>query len=154
MEERLEVLRNCELFKTLPPEALEEAAARCEEGSAREGEVILVEGKPADAVYVLAEGKVDYIKKVDEKRGLVIFRWQAGAVFGLSSVMDGQEHYVSAVATTPVKFLKLPVVDFWAVCAEDPHYEHRILRQTLLIQSGALRQVTLRLREFLAKMIE
>ncbi|HUU56364.1 MAG TPA: cyclic nucleotide-binding domain-containing protein [bacterium] len=154
MEERIKILEKCELFRRLPPEALAAAAARCEEGEAKEGDVILVEGKPTDAVYVLADGKVDYIKQVDEKRGLVISRWQAGAVFGLSSVMDGQEQYVSAVATTPVKYLKLPVVDFWAVCAEDPRYEHGIYWQTLLIQSVALRQVTLRLREFLAKMIK
>jgi CRP-like cAMP-binding protein len=154
VEEKIKILERCELFRRLPPEALEMAAARCEEGEAKEGDVILVEGKPADAVYILADGKVDYIKLVDEKQGLVISRWQAGAVFGLSSMMDGQEQYVSAVATTPVKYLKLPVVDFWAVCAEDPLYEHGIYRQTLFIQSVALRQITVRLREFLAKIIK
>ena len=83
LEERIKILEKCELFRRLPPEALAAAAARCEEGAAQEGEVLLVEGKPADAVYVLADGKVDYIKHVDEKRGLVISRWEAGAVFGL-----------------------------------------------------------------------
>jgi len=154
VEEKIKILERCDLFRRLPPEALAAAAERCEGRAAKEGEVILVEGKPADAIYILATGKVDCIKQVEEKRGLVVSRWQAGAAFGLSSVMDGQEQYVSVVAKTPVKYLKLPVVDFWAVCAEDPHYEHGVYRQTLLIQSVALRQVTVRLREFLAKIIK
>jgi CRP-like cAMP-binding protein len=154
VEEIIKILEKCELFRRLPPEALEAIAARCERGTAQEGEVILVEGKPADAVYILADGKADYIKLMDEKRGLVISRWEAGAAFGVSSVMDGREQYASVVATAPATFLKLPVVDFWAAVAEDPHCEHGAYRQTLLIQSVALRQVTLRLREFLAKIVK
>ena len=71
MEDRIKILAECELFKTLPPEALEMVAARCYEGEAEAGEALVVEGKPADGLYVIVEGNVDYIKKVDEKRGLV-----------------------------------------------------------------------------------
>jgi len=154
VESRLKILAECKLFKTLPPQALEMAAARCEEGEAEAGEALVVEGKPADGLYVVVEGNVDYIKRVDEKRGLVLLRWQPGDVVGLDAVMDGKEHYVSAVAATPVKYLRFSAEDFWAVCAADPLYEHRVLRQTLLIQSAGLRQTTLRLREFLAKIIK
>jgi CRP-like cAMP-binding protein len=154
VENRVKILTECELFKMLPGEALEMLAARCEPGEARAGEAIIVEGKPADNLYVIAEGRVDCIKRVDEKRGLVLFRWQPGDVMGLNSVMDGKEHYVSAIAAAPVKFLRISAMDFRAVVAADPLYEHRLFRQTLLIQSAGLRQTTLRLREFLAKIIE
>lgn len=154
MEDRIKILAECELFKTLPPEALEMAAARCDEGEAEAGEALTVEGKPADGLYVIVEGNVDYIKKVDEKRGLVLLRWQPGDVVGLDAVMDGKEHYVTAVAATPVKYLRFSAEDFWAVCSADPLYEHRLFGQTLLIQSAGLRQTTLRLREFLAKIIK
>ena len=73
---------------------------------------------------------------------------------GLDPVMDGKEHYVTAVAATPVKILRISPKDLWAVCAADPLYEHRLFGQTLLIQSAGLRQTTLRLREFLAKIIK
>lgn len=154
MEGRLKILSECELFETLPPEALETAAARCTEGEAETGKALVVEGKPAGGLYVIVEGNVDYIKRVDEKRGLVLLRWQPGDVVGLDGLMDGKEHYVSAVAATPVKYLRLSVEDFWAVCAADPLYEHRLFGQTLLIQSAGLRQTTVRLREFLAKIIK
>jgi CRP-like cAMP-binding protein len=154
VENRIKILAECELFKTLPPEALEMVAARCDEGEAKAGEALVVEGKPADGLYVIVEGNVDYIKKVDEKRGLVLFRWRPGDVLGLDPVMDGKEHYVTAVAATPVKILRISPKDLWAVCAADPLYEHRLFGQTLLIQSAGLRQTTLRLREFLAKIIK
>jgi CRP-like cAMP-binding protein len=153
-KERLALLQETELFRTLPAEALVAVAAKCEEGQAAEGTALLVEGKPADALFVVASGAVDYIKKVEEKRGLMLFRWERGDVFGLNSVMEGKENYVSAVAASAVTYLKLPVVDFWAVGSEDPLYEHRLFRQTLLIQSARLRQITVRLREFLAKIIK
>jgi CRP-like cAMP-binding protein len=154
VEERLKILAECELFKTLPPEALEMAAARCREGEAEAGEAFVVEGKPAEGLYVIAEGNVDYIKRVDEKRGLVLLRWGPGDAVGLDALMGGEGHYVSAVAATPVKYVRFSAEDFWAVCAADPLYEHRVFRQTLLIQSAGLRQTTVRLREFLAKMIK
>lgn len=154
MEELVKILAECELFKTLPRDAWEMLASRCEVAAAKEGEAILAEGKRADYLYVVAEGRVDYIKRVDEKRGLVLFRWQRGDVLGLDSVMDGKEHYVSAIATAPAKFLRISAKDFWAVAAAEPLYEHRLFRQTLLVQSAALRQTTLRLREFLAKIIK
>jgi CRP-like cAMP-binding protein len=154
VEERLKILARCELFSTLPRKGLEMVASRCVPGEAKKGASVVVEGKAADGLYIVVRGKVDYIKKVEEKRGLVLFRWGPGDVFALNAVMDGKEHYVSAVAATPVKFLKLAAADLRAVCAADPLYEHRILRQTLLIESNRLRQITVRLREFLAKIIK
>jgi CRP-like cAMP-binding protein len=154
VEDRLKTLAECELFKTLPPEALEMAAALCTEGEAEAGKALAVEGKAADGLYVVAEGNVDYIKRVDEKQGLVLLRWGPGDVVGLAAVMDGGDHYVSAVAATPVKHLWLSSEDFWALCAADPLYEHRLFAQTLVIQSAGLRQTTIRLREFLAKIIK
>jgi CRP-like cAMP-binding protein len=153
MEDEIKILAECELFKTLPTEAVEMLAARCEPGEAGAGEAVIVEGKPADNLYVIVEGRVDYIKRVNDKRGLVLFRWRRGDVLGLNSVMDGKEHYVSAVAAEPVKFLRISAEDLWEACAADPLYAHRLFRQTLLIQSARLRQTTLRLREFLAKII-
>jgi CRP-like cAMP-binding protein len=153
MEDKIKILAACELFKTLPAEALEMLAARCEAGEAGAGDAVIVEGKPADNLYVIVEGRVDYIKRVNEKRGLVLFRWRGGDVLGLNSVMDGKEHYVSAVAAEPVRFLRVLAGDLWSMAAADPLYEHRLFQQTLLIQSARLRQTTLRLREFLAKII-
>ncbi len=153
MEDEIKILAECELFKTLPAEALEALAARCEPGEAGTGDAVIVEGKAADYLYVIVEGRVDYIKRVNDKRGLVLFRWRRGDVLGLNSVMDGKEHYVSAVAAEPVKFLRVSTEDLWSTAAADPLFEHRLFRQTLLIQSARLRQTTLRLREFLAKII-
>ncbi len=153
-DKKLKTLARCNLFKTLPQEGLALAAAACVEGNAKEGEAIVVEGTPADALYVVVAGQVDYVKRVDAQRGLVISRWREGDVFGLNALMDGAGHIASALATTAVKYLQLPAEDFRKLCAADPVYEHRILTQMILLQSSRLRHVTDRLREFLVKILK
>ena len=154
MKDKSKILARCELFKTLPAEALELIAAKAAPLEVNEGDPLIVEGKPSAFLYVIAEGTVDYIKRVDAKSGLVICRWAEGDVVGLDAVIDGKDYFVSAVASTPVKCLRLPAADFHALCDADPQYEHRIYAQALLIQSARLRQITQRLREFLAKILK
>jgi CRP-like cAMP-binding protein len=152
--DKRKTLAKTELFKTLSSEGLELAAAKCAAVSFKEGDAVLVEGRAADAVYVLTAGEVNYIKRMDDKSGLILFRWKPGDCFGLNSVLDGQEQFVSAVAATPAQALKIAAADFWALCAADAAFEHRILTQALLVQSGRLRQLTTRLREFLGKILK
>ncbi len=154
MDDKIRILARSELFKTLPSEGLIFAAERCRAAAAKEGEPLIVEGKPAPGIFVITEGRVDYIKRVDAKSGLVLCRWSEGDVLGLDAVMDGREYFVSALATTPVKVLRMATEDFRALCAADPTYEHRIFTQALLIQSARLRQITQCLREFLAKIVK
>ncbi len=69
--------------------------------------------------------------------------------------MFGEEPYfVSAVATTPGRYLRLDADDFWAICQAEPQYEHRIFTQALIIQSSRLRQITACLKQFLSKIIK
>ena len=152
--DKAKILARSELFKTLPPAALAAVAAKCEAVRFKEAEPLAVEGRAGDALYVIAEGHVDYVKRMDEKSGLVLLRWGPGDVVGLNPVMEGGAHHVSALAVTPVKCLRLAADDLRALRAADPSLEHRVLAQTLLIQSGRLRQITVRLREFLAKIIK
>jgi CRP-like cAMP-binding protein len=153
-KEIAKALARCELFKTLLPEAVEKLAAACSLVQAREGDVIVAENSPSDAIYVVVKGSVDYIKRMDEKRGLVLARWRESDVFGLTSVVDGKGHFVSAVAATPGEYVRIPAAELWKVCEADPHFEHRVFTQVLLTQSGRLRQLTVRLREFLSKILE
>jgi CRP-like cAMP-binding protein len=152
--DKKKTLACAEIFKTLPPDALDMLAGKCDIVSFAEGEPLELEGRPAEALYIIAEGQVDYIKRMDEKSGLVLYRWGPGGVVGLSSCLDGGGQFCSAIAAAPTKALKLPADYFRALCETDPVYEHRVLTQALFLQSGRLRQATVRLREFLAKILK
>ena len=154
MKDRIKAIARCELFKTLPPEGIEMVAARCVEVTAQAGEPLIVEGKPAAGVFVIVEGKVDYIKMVDAKSGLVVCRWAEGDVVGLDRMFEEEPYFVSAVATTPGRYLRLAAGDFRAICDAEPQYEHRIFTQALIIQSSRLRQITACLKQFLSKIIK
>lgn len=153
-KEKLKAIARCDLFKTLPPQAMEMLAAGASEVSAQPGDLLIVEGKPAPGLFVVVEGKVDYIKLVEEKSGLVICRWGEGDVVGLDALFDPAPYFVSAVATTPGRYLRLAPEVVRGVCDADPQYEHRIYTQALFILSNRLRQITLCLRQFLSKAIK
>jgi CRP-like cAMP-binding protein len=152
--DKIKTLACAEVFKTLPPDALQLLAGKCELVAFKEGDPLVIEGHPPDALYVIAAGQVNYVKRMDEKSGLVLYRWGPGGVVGVSSCIEGGGQFCSAIAAAPTQALKLPAEFFRVLCETDPVYEHRILTQVLFLQSGRLRQATIRLREFLAKILK
>lgn len=154
MKKKEQVIARCELFKTLPPEGIALVAERATEARYAPGQPVMVEGQPVPGLFVLCEGTVDYIKRMDDKNGLVLFRWEEGDVFGLGPTLEKRDAVCSAVAQTEARCVLLPAADFAALCEASPLYEHRLFTQALLIQSQRLRQITLRFREFLAKVLK
>lgn len=152
--DKIKTLARAEIFKTLPPEALRLLADKCELVAFKESEPLVIEGRPPDALYIIAEGEVNYIKRMDEKNGLVLYRWGPGGVVGASSCIEGGGQFCSAIAAAPTQALRLPAKYFQVLCETDPSFEHRILTQILFLQSGRLRQATVRLRDFLAKILK
>lgn len=73
------------------------------------GEVLLAEGAPADAVYLLAVGCIE-IEKRDDHRGVVALgRLSAGAVVGEMGVVLRQARTATARAVEPTVALRLEV---------------------------------------------
>jgi CRP-like cAMP-binding protein len=148
-----QILSSCELFKNVEPQTLVRIAKFCETLEAHAGEAIVVEEMPANGLYIIAEGEVDYMKSMDEMSSLFLARRGPGDIFGFTSLFDRKGHLVTVIAVTPVKCLRLKVADFFKLCAEDPDFEHHVLEEMLIINSNYLRQITHRLREVLTKML-
>jgi len=148
-----QMLSSCELFKNVAPQTLVRVAKFCEPMEAQPGEAIVVEEMQADGLYIIAEGEVDYMKSMDEMSSLFLARRGPGDIFGFTSLFDKKGHLVTVIAVTPVKCLRIKTTDFFKLCAEDPELEHHVLEELLIINSNYLRQITLRLREFLTKML-
>ncbi len=153
MLSRGQILSSCELFKNVAPQTLVRVAKFCEPTEAQPGEAIVVEEMAGDGLYIIAEGEVDYMKSMDEMSSLFLARRGPGDIFGFTSLFDKKGHLVTVIAVTPVKCLRIKTADFFKLCAEDPDFEHHVLEELLIINSNYLRQITLRLREFLTKML-
>jgi len=100
-------LQGTALFHDAPSETLNAIGAIAREIEASVGEVVFAENDPADAFYVLIEGRVRYLRGEEEVR----IR-EAGELFGLWSVFDGELRLVTAVAIDEARLLKVAYDDF------------------------------------------
>lgn len=72
-----------------------------------EGEKLFSQGDPADACYLIVQGKVGIYKVVDGRR-LHLRTLMAGAIFGTAAVVDGGGRSTSAVTVAPTVLLRIP----------------------------------------------
>lgn len=153
MADKKKILASCPMFDSLPPEAIDTLAEMTQLCAAPQGEAIIIEETVPEGLYIIVEGEVDYMKRMDELSSLFLSRHGKGDVFGFTCIMDKKNSLITAIAATPVQYLLLSSVNFWKFTGMNPLYEHRIMEKSILIHSIFLRQVTVRFREFLAKIL-
>jgi CRP-like cAMP-binding protein/Fe-S-cluster-containing hydrogenase component 2 len=100
---RLSPLERTELAKLLQPRRYER------------GELIIHEGEPGDALYMIESGQV-----VVERTGQVIAHLDEGDFFGEMSLLAEKPHNADIRAVTPVEILTLPAAEFMRLLHEQP----------------------------------
>ncbi len=76
------------------------------------GEVLFEEGDPADALYVVAEGALDVIKRETPGQAMVLERLGPGDCFGEVALLDGSARGAGVVAVEPTRLNMLGREDF------------------------------------------
>jgi CRP-like cAMP-binding protein len=99
------------------PTAAELAAAFVAEPF-EEGQVIVLEGEPASAMYIVAEGEVDVLRNVGGDRAELLIRLGPGAQFGANSVVEPTPRTASCVAATAGWLLRMDREAFKALKGE------------------------------------
>jgi cAMP-dependent protein kinase regulator len=95
------------LFRALPP-PLKEALARDFQACSRSaGEVLLVEGQPADALSLLVRGRGRVLRRQPDGSEFVLHVLGEGDVFGEDSLMRGLPAAETVCADTPCLLLRL-----------------------------------------------
>ncbi|MBT4498305.1 MAG: Crp/Fnr family transcriptional regulator [Gemmatimonadetes bacterium] len=100
-------LQGTDFFHDAPSETLNAIGVIAREIGVVAGEAIFAENDPADAFYALIAGRVRYLRGGEEIR----IR-EAGELFGLWSVFDGELRLVTAVAVEEARLLKVAYDDF------------------------------------------
>ncbi len=97
-------------FKGIDPDELARIEASSRVVEPRDGTRILVEGDPADAVYVVIGGNGHVrIGAVDRNsKGLMIEIFRTGQIFGEIGVIDGSTRSADAIAEGRVRLLRIP----------------------------------------------
>jgi ferredoxin-NADP reductase/CRP-like cAMP-binding protein len=96
-------------FKTLPADELQAIAQAVEEQRFSPGDMIVREGDPGDALYLIAEGSVQVIGRAFEGSDVVLARLEAGQFFGEQALLPGgsRRRNASIRAVGPCRMLSL-----------------------------------------------
>ncbi len=126
----LDALRSAPLFAQLPDEDLSRLASMAERRSLAPGDLLLREGDPGDALYVVVSGDLD----VTKKSGLTevsLNRVGPGTIQGEMSAIEGRPRSASVRAITPVEVLRIPREALLGVFAAAPESAFAVLRVVL-----------------------
>jgi len=124
--EYVDFLRGTEMFRGLPDAALHAVAAGVTEVSLRPAEILFRQGDPADAIYIVHEGRLIVFSEDDNVEPRALEMSEAGQWVGEGALIMAGSRAASVRASTPTRLLRLSAVVFDATMAAYP-----VLRQVL-----------------------
>jgi CRP-like cAMP-binding protein len=130
----VELLRRYPFFGRLGYEQLKTLAMIAEEIKLEDGQVVIEEGQPADALYFLLEGSVVLYHPVDSPRlekgspGVPICEINPGEPFSISALIEPHVLTSTASSSGASRVIRLAVNDLKAAFAQDPKLECMMVR--------------------------
>jgi CRP/FNR family transcriptional regulator, cyclic AMP receptor protein len=124
MDRKLELLRGVPLFADLDAQSLDAVGVLAREVEMPEGHILMLQGEPGDAFYVIVDGTVRV-----ERAGGTVRSMSAGGFLGEIALLEGGARTATATCVTDCRLLGIQRHEFERLMASFPHIERRI-RQT------------------------
>ena len=115
--EIIQLLSRCDVLRHLPPEDIGEILPCVRNRSLAAGETLFRAGDPGDALYIVAEGKVEVLEDCDDPR--VLATLGAGQAFGEMALLSGGARTATVRASEPADLLAIDREDFDELVARD-----------------------------------
>ena len=131
----ISMLKKAALFHEVPDKVLEHLAFSSQVLEYSPGDVLIEQGDPGDALYLVIEGSVSILRD-----GVVITRRGAGECIGEMALIDDAPRSASVVAAEHMKAIRITKDDFWRMIEEYPSVARHLLR----LLTSRIRQDTLR----------
>lgn len=155
-------LSNIPLFANLNHEDLVRIEARASEKTYPKGTVIIREGDPGEAMYLLLSGKIKVFVSDQQGKEFVLAVLGAGEYVGEFALLDDEKRTASVETEEPSTFLILHKQDFVALLGEYPEMQMALLRNligrvrnlTESVKNLALKDVYGRVRVLIESMCE
>jgi signal transduction histidine kinase len=126
----IEALRAAPLFAGLADADLERLAATVERQTLAPGELLIREGDPGDAMYVVVSGELDVTKRAGATEQ-PLARVGPGAIQGEIAALQGTERQASVRAITNVEVLRIPREGLLALLDSGPDAALALVRTVL-----------------------
>ena len=137
-EEAAAILGQTTLFGDLDPEILARLGDRAIERSYKKGQLIFYQGDPAEALFVVIEGRVKVVVTSEDGNEMLLVSLEPMDVFGELALIDGEPRSASCETLEPTRVLVLTRATFLEALHETP-----ALMESLLRSLGAvLRRLT------------
>jgi CRP-like cAMP-binding protein len=126
---RQEVLARAPIFSRLDAPYLDQLARLARDREFGSGDVILKEGEPGIALFVVQSGKVQVVRHAGKADEQVLGEHGPGGFFGEMTLIDEYPRSASVRALEPTTCLALTKVDFITAVRENPDIAIRMLRE-------------------------
>jgi len=135
-ERMVELLAKVELFSELDVDELNRVATLAQVRDVPKDTVIFHAGDPADAVFVVATGKIKVVTTSTDGKEFILSVLGAGQVFGEMALLESAPRSASVITLTAVEILGIKRDDFHHLLNTAPS----ISRKLLAILSRRLRR--------------
>jgi CRP-like cAMP-binding protein len=129
--EKVALLQTVEVFRSVPTQSLARVAAIAQEIEYEARQALYNDNEASDSMFVLLQGEVALLRPGQEPKKL-----GPGQVAGLLAFLAGDSEPESAMATQPVRALRLDQEDFYDAMAEDFNLARGILRAVVKWAAG------------------
>jgi CRP/FNR family cyclic AMP-dependent transcriptional regulator len=131
MDRKVEVLRDVPLFSDLDTRSLEAISVLAREVELPADQILMLEGEPGDALYVIVDGTVRI-----ERGDRTVRSMTAGGFLGEIALLDHRPRTATATCVTDCRLLVLQQHEFDRLVETFPSV-HRRVRATIARRAGA-----------------
>ena len=127
LERDVETLRNIPLFATLPTARLKLIAYTAEVVCFESGEVMVREGDPADAVYIITEGEAEVLLTSGSDKEILLGIMGRNTLFGETAVLAKTNRTATVRAKGQVVTFKISSKLFLDLLRESPEIGMQVM---------------------------
>ena len=91
------------------------------------GSIVLQQGKTAEYLYLITDGKVEILYKPYDGQPMTVTRVERGGLFGWSAVVGSEKYTSSAIAIEALEAVRVRGSDLRKFCVEHPEAGKLIL---------------------------
>lgn len=145
------VVAQIELFRDAPPDFVNQLIARCKiHRYDLRGIMILKQGQPGDALYIVRDGFVQVVREREDGSHRVLAYLRSGEYFGEMALLGGAVHNASVLTAGKCELIEVRPEDFLELCKERPEIETGV-RRTIERRHEEERRITPEISELLEK---
>src|SRR5205809_7219120 len=134
----VDLLRRYDLFRFLPKEHFEKIRPLLQEERHAFGDLIVKQGDPASAFYILISGRARVVKSgANNGEEIVLATLRPGDSFGEAALTEGGTRTATVRCSTSVEVLRLDRAEFLALTETAPEFKEymQVTRRARTLQS-------------------